>query len=60
MKWPKNACSDMIYNPKGVSFCPVKKYNHPKCLTKCTCDKGCCKKPKSLEYIKEKISHIFI
>ena len=51
--WPKKTCSDMLNNPKGVSFCPRKVYNHPKCLTSCICKKPCCQSPKSKEYIRQ-------
>ena len=52
MKWPTNQCSNILNNSNGVSFCPVKVYDHHRCLSKCLCGEKCCTKQKSNEYIR--------
>ena len=58
--WPRKVCSDMITSSDGISFCPVKTYDHNKCLSKCLCDGGCCNKHRSLEYIRANLTKILI
>ena len=51
--WPLKYCTD-IFTKSGVPpFCPKKVYNHPRCLPKCGCKHKCCKKPKSMGYIRQ-------
>lgn len=58
--WPLKSCTDMLTNPRGVAFCPKKVYNHPNCLPKCKCEHKSCEKPKSLEYIRQTLTNLFI
>ena len=58
--WPKKTCSDLLSNPNGIPFCPVKVYDHPKCLLECSCKKKCSKSTRSTEYIRDTIYNMFI
>ena len=57
--WPKNSCSDIFTKYNDVPFFPKKLFDRPGCLKKCTCQKNCCQKLRSLEYIRPNVKNIF-
>ena len=62
--WPRRFCSDILSstNKKYVSFCPKKIFNSSKCLMICRCNSGniCCNTSRSSQYIRMKVSNLFI
>ena len=58
--WPQKSCTDMLNNKKGIAFCPMKVYDHFRCLPKCECKHKGCKNPKSKQYIQRAVYNLFI